>query len=174
MPPITMPLTIELSMPPPSFTRWMVKPRAIERPCAGARDQPSAARASILSRSGAAGVRHLPRLDRGNENHARKRAKRAFRARSFRSSCRVDNDRSVRSRRRSSGGREVPEERVVAETGRYAPRQTHHRSARFQVTVPTPPLDAVGVTYLSSSPFAVTISLFCVVPFQLGNVAAST
>jgi multidrug efflux pump subunit AcrA (membrane-fusion protein) len=46
--------------------------------------------------------------------------------------------------------------------------------ARFQVTVPTPPLDAVAVTYLSSSLFAVTIERFCSVPFQFGNVALST
>ena len=46
--------------------------------------------------------------------------------------------------------------------------------ARFQVTVPTPPLDAVAVMYLSSSLPAVTIDRFCSVPFQFGNVALST
>ena len=46
--------------------------------------------------------------------------------------------------------------------------------ARLQVTVPTPPLDAVGVMYLSSSLLLDASSRFCSVPFQLANVALST
>ena len=43
----------------------------------------------------------------------------------------------------------------------------------FQVTVPMPPLDAVGVTYFSSSLFATTISRCC--PARpVRNVARST
>jgi hypothetical protein len=50
----------------------------------------------------------------------------------------------------------------------------HIYFARFQVTVPTPPLDAVGVMYLSSSLLPEESKRFCSVPFQLGNVALST
>src|SRR4029079_14402220 len=107
--------------------------------------------------------------DRGDGDQSRSRARSSI------SLCRVIRtarpDREGDARVGGNVGGACSRRRL---TGRYAPRQTHHRSARFQVTVPTPPLDAVGVTYLSSSPFAVTISLFCVVPFQLGNVAAST
>ena len=54
------------------------------------------------------------------------------------------------------------------------PMRTARYLARFHVTVPIPPLEAVGVIYLSSSLLAVTISRFCSVPFQFGNVALST
>ena len=46
--------------------------------------------------------------------------------------------------------------------------------ARLHVTVPTPPLDADGVTYLSSSLLLDASNRFCSVPFQLGNVELST
>jgi len=46
--------------------------------------------------------------------------------------------------------------------------------ARLQVTVPTPPLDAVGVMYFSSSLSRSDTRRFCSVAFQLGNVALST
>jgi hypothetical protein len=46
--------------------------------------------------------------------------------------------------------------------------------APLHVTLPTPPLEAVGVTYLSSSVVIVAISRFCSVPFQFGKVALST
>jgi len=46
--------------------------------------------------------------------------------------------------------------------------------ARLHVTVPTPPLDAEGVTYLSSSLLLDASNRLCSVPFQLGNVALST
>ena len=47
-------------------------------------------------------------------------------------------------------------------------------AARLQVTVPTPPLDAVGVMYLSSSLLLGASRRFCSVPFQFGNVALAT
>jgi len=45
---------------------------------------------------------------------------------------------------------------------------------RFQVTVPTPPLDALGVMYFNTSLSMGESNRFCSVPFQLGNVALST
>ena len=50
----------------------------------------------------------------------------------------------------------------------------HRYLARLQVTVPTPPLDAVGVMYLSSSLLLEESKRFCSVSFQLGKVALST
>src|SRR5262249_43780070 len=54
-----------------------------------------------------------------------------------------------------------------------ARRRGAGQCARFPVTVPTPPPEALGVTYLSSSPFSVTINRLCSVPSQFGKVALS-
>ena len=77
-------------------------------------------------------------------------------------------------------GPEGANERVRAAVGRNAPAldplsgSCSFHGARFQVTVPIPPLEAVGVTYFSSSRVAVESRRFCYVPFQLGKVARST
>jgi hypothetical protein len=52
--------------------------------------------------------------------------------------------------------------------------QADQKTACQPTTVPTPPLEAVGVIYLSSSRFRVAIVRFCSVLFQLGKVALST
>ena len=86
-----------------------------------------------------------------------------LRARRRRRSSRSD---SMAMNRRSAGIHHQLDERPTLRHVVYF--------ARLQITVPTPPLDAVGVMYFSSSWSRDEISRFCSVAFQLGNVALST